>query len=77
MVTRRTHAFDPWRLRAKLPCFARPVKYCGVPAPRTMRAARTSRAFTIVTSKSSNTRRIVPAPAPSHPDLRSAQLNVH
>jgi hypothetical protein len=26
---------------------------------------------------SSNTRRIVPAPAPSHPDLRSTVLNVY
>ena len=30
-----------------------------------------------MTGESFNTRRIVPAPAPSHPDLRSTVLNVH
>jgi hypothetical protein len=30
-----------------------------------------------VTGQSSKTRRIVPAPAPSHPDLRSTVLNVY
>ena len=27
--------------------------------------------------QSSNTRRIIPAPVPSHPDLRSTVVNVH
>jgi hypothetical protein len=30
-----------------------------------------------MTAKSPNPRRIVPAPAPSHPDLRSTVVNVH
>jgi hypothetical protein len=33
--------------------------------------------YNVMAVQPSNTRRIVPAPAPSHPDLRSTVLNVY